>query len=87
MSNRATRANWNRAKSRTDRARIAVGLVLLGLGSVLLIGALDGMYAHKFMFTTFDFRFGSIAIGQTIGLLVLGAALIMAGIAALFVRQ
>jgi len=39
------------------------------------------------MFTTFDFRFGSIALGQTIGLLVLGAALIIAGIAVLFVRQ
>jgi len=87
MSNRATRANWNRAKSRTDRARIAVGLALLGFGSFLLIGALDGMHAHRFMFSTFDFRFGSIAIGQTIGLLVLGAALIIAGIAALFVRQ
>jgi hypothetical protein len=39
------------------------------------------------MFSTFDFRFGNIAIGQTIGLLVLGAALIIAGIAALCVRQ
>jgi hypothetical protein len=87
MSNRATRANWNRAKSGTDRARIAVGLALLGFGSVLLIGALDGMHAHRFMFTTFDFRFGSIALGQTIGLLVLGAAFIIAGIAALFVRR
>ena len=45
------------------------------------------MHAHRFMFTTFDFRFGSLAVGQTIGLLVLGAALILAGIAALFVRQ
>jgi hypothetical protein len=87
MSNRATRANWNRAKSRTDRARIGVGLALIGFGGVLLIGALDGMHAHRFMFTTFDFRFGSLAVGQTIGLLVLGAALILAGIAALFVRQ
>jgi hypothetical protein len=87
MSNRARWANWNRAKSRTDRARIAVGLTLLGFGSVLLVGALDGMRAHRFMFTTFDFRFGSIALGQTMGLLVLGAALILAGIAALFLRQ
>ena len=87
MSNRATRANWNRAKSQTDRARIPVGLALLGLGSLLLVGALDGMHAHRFMFTTFDFRFGSIALGQTIGLLVLGAALIIAGIVVLFVRQ
>ena len=87
MSNRATRANWNQAKSGTDRARIAVGLALLGFGSVLLIGALDGMHAHRFVFPTFDFRFGSIALGQTIGLLVLGAALIIAGKAALFVRQ
>ena len=45
------------------------------------------MHAHRFVFPTFDFRFGSIALGQTIGLLVLGAALIIAGIAALFVRQ
>jgi hypothetical protein len=62
MFNRATRANWNRAKSRTDRARIAFGLALLGFGSVLLIGALDGMHAHTFMFSTFDFRFGDVGI-------------------------
>lgn len=87
MSNRAPRANWNRAKPPTERASIAIGVVLLVVGGVLLIGALDGMLGHRFMFVTFDFRFGSIAIGQTIGLLVLGAALILAGIVALFVRQ
>lgn len=86
MSNRATRANWNRAKLRTERGSIAIGVLLLAFGGVLLIGALDGMRGHRFMFATFDFRFGSVAIGQTIGLLVLGAALILAGIAALFVR-
>jgi len=87
MSSRARRTHWNQHKSGTGRARIVVGLVLLGFGSVLLFGALDGMRAHTLMFTTFDFRFGSIAVGQTIGLLVLGLALILAGIAALFVRQ
>ena len=87
MSNWAERGHWNRGKLGTDRARIAVGLGLLAFGSVLLVGAVDGMRGHKFMFATFDFRFGSIAIGQTIGLLILGAGLIVAGVAALFVRQ
>jgi hypothetical protein len=87
MSNRAKWAHWNRAKPGPDRARIPVGLAFLGLGSILLFGVLEGTRAHIFMFPAFDFRFGTFAIGQTIGLLVLGAGFIVAGIAILLVRR
>jgi hypothetical protein len=42
------------------------------------------MRDHRFMFLTFDFRFGQPVIGQTIGLLVVGAVFAVVGMAALF---
>ena len=87
MSNRAKWAHRNRAKSGSDLARIPVGLAILGLGSVLLFGGLEGMRAHMLMFPAFDFRLGTFVIGQTIGLLVLGVGFIVAGIAILVVRH
>jgi hypothetical protein len=87
MSNRAKWAHQNRAKQGPDIGRIPVGLAFLGLGSVLLFGALEGMRAHIWMFPAFSFRLGTFVIGQTIGLLVLGAAFIVAGITILVVRH
>jgi len=87
VSNRAKWAHWNRRKPGPDRARIPVGLALLGLGGFLLFGALEGMRARILMFPTFDFRFGTPVIGQTMGLLVLGAALIVGGVATLVIRH
>ena len=87
MSNRAKWAHWNRVKPGPDRARIPAAVGLFGLGSFLLFGALEGMRARIWMFPIFDFRLGTLAIGQTIGLLVLGAAFIVAGVAALVVRH
>ena len=87
MSNRAKWAHWNRAKLGRDRARIPVGLAFLGLGSLLLFEALEGMRGHVWMFPTFDFRLGTVVIGQTIGLVVLGAVFIIAGTAILVVRH
>jgi hypothetical protein len=89
MSNRSKWAHRNRPKRGPDRARIPVGLAFLVLGVVLFFGALEGMHAGIFMFPTFDFRPGSfgISIGETIGLLIMGAGLGVAGIVILLVRD
>lgn len=87
MSNRAKWAHGGQERPKSDRARIPVGLTFLILGGVLFFGAIAGMGAHIFIFPAFDFRFGTVVIGQTVGLLVLGAALIIAGMLALFVRS
>ena len=85
MSNRAKWTHWKRI-TRQDSAitRIPVGLAFFGLGCLLVFGAWEGMRDHRFMFLTFDVRFGHPVIGQTIGLLVVGAVFVVAGIAALF---
>ena len=64
-----------------------MGLAFLGLGSILLVGAMEGMRTQIFMFPAFDFRFGTFGVGQTIGLLVLGAGFLVAGLAMLLVRR
>ena len=87
MYNRAKWAHRSRAKPRSEYAQIAGGLAFLGLGGVLLFGSLEGMRAHIWMFPTFNFRLGTFAIGQTMGLLVLGAAFIVAGIVILAGRH
>jgi hypothetical protein len=84
MSHRAKWAHWKRI-TRQDSAitRIPAGLAFLGLGCLLVFAAWEGMRDHRFMFLTFDFRPGHPVIGQTIGLLVMGAVFVVAGIAAL----
>ena len=87
MSNRAKWSHRNRVKPGPNRARIPASLAIFALGSFLVFAALEGMRTHIWMFPTFDFRFGTPATGQTIGLLILGTALIVAGIAGLVVRN
>jgi hypothetical protein len=87
MSNRAKWAHRLQGKQRRDRGRIPAGLAFLALGSFLLLGALRGMRSHVFVFPVIDFRLGSVVMGQTVGLLVVGAAFAIAGLAILFIRS
>jgi hypothetical protein len=55
--------------------------------SFLFLGAFRGMRSHVFVFPVFDFRLGSVAMGQNVGPLVVGATFAIAGLAVLFVRS
>ena len=74
------------AKQRRDRGRIPAGLAFLALRSFLLLGAFRGMRSHVFVFPVFDFRLGSVVMGQNVGPLVVGATFAIAGLASYSVR-
>ena len=90
MIDPGNRAKWvhrNAVKPGPDLARIPVGLAFLFLGIVLFFAAFEGKHAGVFIFPTFDFRADTFVIGETIGLLVMGAGLSLAGIVILLVRD
>jgi hypothetical protein len=87
MSNRAKWAHSTRLKPKPDRARIPVSLAFLVLGSFMIFGAVEAMRAGTYIFPAFDIRFGTPAIGQTIGLLLVGAAFAGAGVIGLVSRR
>ena len=45
------------------------------------------MRSRVFVFPLFDFRLGSVVMGQNVGPLVVGATFAVAGLAILFVRS
>ena len=59
----------------------------VALRSFLLLGAVRGMRSHVFVFPVFEFRLGSVVMGQNVGPLVVGATFAIAGLAILFVRS
>jgi len=53
----------------------------------MVFGAVEAMRAGTYLFPAFNIRFGTPAIGQTIGLLLVGAAFAGAGAIGLVSRR
>jgi hypothetical protein len=53
----------------------------------LLLSGLEGLNEHTLWFRSFSFVYGRPAVASTVGLLFLGSALILAGVASFIFRE
>jgi hypothetical protein len=86
MSNRSKWAHWKKQKPEKHPLLMkwCAGSVGVVLGGLLILSGLQGLSNHVLWYKGFNFSFGIPVVHQTLGLIVVGTAFLIAGITILF---